>query len=126
MRKCQPALVAIILCAAVPLLSGCAAGKPDTPVAGGQSPRGRTLISSYGCGSCHQVPGVRSATGSVGPSLKGIARRAYLAGRLPNTPRNMVHWIRHPHEVDPQTVMPEMNATEQDARDLTEFLYTLH
>jgi len=48
----------------------------------------------------------------------------YLAGRLTNVPDNMIRWIRHPHEVDPQTAMPEMNVTEQDARDLTEFLYT--
>jgi cytochrome c1 len=89
-----------------------------------ENDRGRILITTYGCGTCHEVAGVATATGLVGPPLTGVARRMYLAGRLANTPENMVRWIRHPHEVDPQTVMPELQVSQQDAKDLTEFLYT--
>jgi cytochrome c2 len=64
-------------------------------------------------------------TGKVGPPLNGIAERAYLAGRLPNTAENMLHWIRFPREVDPDTVMPNMGISQSDARDLTAFLYRL-
>ena len=87
--------------------------------------RGRTLVAWYGCIGCHEVPAM-PLVGFVGPPLRGVARRSYLAGRLPNTPENMVRWIRHPGQVDTDTVMPEMNIGEQDARDIAAFLYTLH
>lgn len=86
--------------------------------------RGRMLVSWYGCASCHVVPGV-SPAGRVGPSLRGIGRRAFVAGKLPNTPDNLIQWIRYPHQVDENTAMPFMNVSEQDARDITAFLYTL-
>jgi cytochrome c1 len=104
---------------AILLLAGC------TGKSGPQSLRGKALVSAYGCVACHQIPGVAAATGLVGPSLKGVSRRTYLAGRLSNTPQNMVRWIRNPQQVDPETAMPEMNVTEQDANDLAQFLYTL-
>ena len=87
--------------------------------------RGRTLIREYGCGACHTVPGVRSATGLVGPPLNGIADRTYLAGQLPNTPDNMRRWIREPQNVEAGTAMPNMHVSEKDARDMAAFLYTL-
>jgi len=55
-------------------------------LAGGDPDRGKILIREYGCGACHVVPGVRTATGLVGPPLTNIADRTYLAGQLPNTP----------------------------------------
>jgi putative membrane protein len=48
--------------------------------------RGIAAIGRYGCGSCHEIPGVRSATGTGGPPLTRVARRTYLAGRLANSP----------------------------------------
>jgi cytochrome c1 len=36
-----------------------------------------------------------------------------------------MRWIRYPHQVDENTAMPFMNVSEQDARDITAFLYTL-
>ena len=87
--------------------------------------RGRMLIREYGCGACHTVPGVRSATGLVGPPLNGIADRTYLAGQLPNTPDNMRRWIREPQNVEAGTAMPNMNVSEDDARDIAAYLYTL-
>ena len=87
--------------------------------------RGRTLVAWYGCISCHEVPAM-PVVGLVGPPLRGVARRSYLAGRLPNTPESMIRWIRNPVQVDSDTVMPEMNIGDQDARDIAAFLYTLH
>ena len=63
--------------------------------------------------------------GMVGPPLRGVGERFYLAGRLPNTPENMIRWIRFPREVDPETLMPNMDVTEVDGRDLAAFLYSL-
>ena len=92
---------------------------------GGEPRRGRTLARSYGCGSCHRIPGVAGATGTVGPPLESVAVRSYLAGRLPNTPANLIRWVQHPHAIDPHTAMPELGMTDADARDVAAYLETL-
>ena len=108
--------------------SGCG---PDAGVraaamtGGGDAERGRHLISTYGCGTCHLVPGVPTAEGVVGPPLTGIGARVMLAGQLPNTPENMMRWIRDPQQVEAGTAMPDLQVGEQDARDIAAFLYTL-
>lgn len=86
---------------------------------------GRNKIAYYGCGSCHEIPGIAGAKGLVGPPLTRIASRVYVAGVLPNTPENMVQWIRNPKAVDEKTAMPVLNVTEADAWDITAYLYTL-
>jgi cytochrome c2 len=93
--------------------------------AGGNARAGRQDIRKYGCNACHTIPGVAGARGLVGPPLDGIANREYIAGELQNTPENLMKWIQHPHQVEPHTVMPEMNVSEQDSRDIAAYLYTL-
>lgn len=44
---------------------------------------------------------------------------------LPNTPENMVRWIRSPQEFEPRTAMPDMQVGEEQARDMVAYLYTL-
>lgn len=91
---------------------------------GGDSRRGEAMFIQYGCGSCHHLSNVRNATGMVGPPLDTIALRVIVAGKLANTPPNMEKWIRDPQQVSPGTAMPDLNVGEQDARDITAFLYT--
>ena len=91
---------------------------------GGDPRRGEAMFIQYGCGSCHALKGVRTATGMVGPPLDGIALRAIIAGHLANKPENMERWIRDPQHVAPGTAMPDLNVGETDARDITAFLYT--
>jgi len=86
---------------------------------------GEHLIYAYGCGSCHLIPGVAEANGSVGPPLQGFGSRIYIAGLLVNTPENLLHWISKPQEVDPGTAMPDLGVTEPQARDIAAYLYTL-
>jgi cytochrome c2 len=92
---------------------------------GGDPDRGVHAIGRYGCGACHTIPGIRGANALVGPPLNRIARRSYLAGEVQNTPANMVRWIQHPQRIEKGTVMPEMGVTENDARDIAAYLYTL-
>ena len=92
---------------------------------GGDPEKGIAAIGRYGCGSCHDIPGIRSARGTVGPPLGRIAVRTYLAGRLSNTPTNMMRWIQHPQDIERGTAMPATGVTDDDARDITAFLYTL-
>jgi cytochrome c1 len=47
------------------------------------------------------------------------------AGVLTNTPQHMVSWIMDPPAIDSATAMPNAGVTEQDARDITAYLYTL-
>src|SRR2546423_1348341 len=63
---------------------------------GGVPERGRQVIRSYGCSTCHTIPGVDGAVGLVGPPLDGIANRVYIGGVLANTPANMIRWLRDP------------------------------
>ena len=105
--------------------SGRAAASEAEALTGGSVDRGKAAIGKYGCGSCHTIPGIDGAEATVGPPLTGIAVRGYLAGHLTNSPDNMMKWIQHPQRIDPQVVMPEMGITDQDARDITAYLYTL-
>jgi len=95
-------------------------------ITGGDPERGEALFIAYGCGSCHAVQNVRTASGNVGPPLDGIATRVIVAGHLANNPTNMEHWVRDPQQVSPGTGMPDLNVSEGDARDITAFLYTRH
>lgn len=91
----------------------------------GDADRGRLLLRQYGCGSCHRIPGVATAVGDVGPPLDGAGRRVYLAGVLPNSPANMVRWIRAPQAIKPQTAMPNLQVAEAHATDMMAYLYRL-
>lgn len=87
--------------------------------------RGKTAIRHYSCHACHEIPGITGADVPVGPPLKGIASRKYLAGILPNSPENMMRWIRAPQEIAPLSAMPDLHVSERDARDITAYLFTL-
>lgn len=98
----------------------------DTPGSAlGNSQVGQHLIETVGCGTCHAIPGVSGARGLVGPPLSGIASREYIAGMLHNTPDNMVLWLRFPQHVVPGNAMPDMGLSDEQARDIAAYLYTL-
>ena len=92
---------------------------------GGDPENGKLLLRQFGCGSCHDIPGVAAAKGKVGPPLEGIASRIYLAGVLPNTPGSMASFIRDPQKSAPRTAMPDLGVNEEHARDMVAYLYTL-
>jgi len=109
---------------------GPADGRPDWDAAsrnvyGADASRAPDLMLQYGCGSCHVIPGVTGARGSVGPSLRGLADRAYVGGVLPNEPGGLVRWLVNPTIHAPQTAMPDLGVTEDEARDMAAYLYTL-
>jgi cytochrome c1 len=105
---------------------GTSAVRSTTPqVPGGNPERGRHLISSYGCGSCHTVPGVKRADALVGPPLIHFGRRGYIAGKLPNGAANLERWIQDPQAVVPGNDMPNLGVTPQDAKDITAYLLGL-
>lgn len=87
--------------------------------------RGATALTQYACSACHTIPGIAGSHPQVGPPLAGMARRTLIAGKLANTPENMVRWITRTHEVDPRTAMPSLGVAEEDARDMAAYLGTL-
>lgn len=93
-------------------------GKPDAG-------RGKRAINQYACVTCHAIPGIVGSNAPVGPPLGGIAARSFLGGVLPNTPENMVRWLRAPQEVNPRSAMPDLGVGERDARDIAAYLSTL-
>jgi cytochrome c len=105
------------------VLSACDAKAP--PVLGGDPENGKLLLRQFGCGACHTIPGVAAADGRVGPPLERIAGQIYIAGVVPNTPEQMLDFIRAPQKADPRTAMPEVGVSEAHARDMVAYLYTL-
>jgi putative membrane protein len=91
----------------------------------GDAARGRVAIQSFGCGTCHMIPGVLNANGLVGPPLIHFSNRIYIAGMLRNTPENMVTWLRNPQAIVPGNVMPDMGLSARNARDVAAYLFTL-
>lgn len=94
-------------------------------VPGGKAKEGAAAIRAYGCGNCHVIPGVRGARGRAGPPLVAWSGRRFIAGRVPNTPDELVSWIIHPQGIKPGTAMPDLGVTDQDARHIAAYLYTL-
>jgi cytochrome c len=116
----------VVSCLAI-AMAACQRAEESTANAmtGGNARAGRDAIRMTGCGACHVIPGVAGAVGLVGPSLEGMALRIYVAGHLPNTPQNLMTWIRQPRHVDPKTAMPAVAASEEQVRDIAAYLYTL-
>lgn len=55
------------------------AGMPvqtPTPSAPSHAADGQQVFEKYGCGACHQVAGLPTARGNIGPALDGLAQRA--------------------------------------------------
>lgn len=116
---------AVGACAAL-LVGGCGkTGGGPTAIAGADPGQGRRVIERVGCGACHVIPGVRWPQSRVGPSLEGFGARALIAGRFPNTADTLALWVRDAPALSPGTGMPAIPLTEQEARDVAAYLYTL-
>ena len=84
-------------------------------VPGSDPAKAPRAIAGYGCGTCHIIPGVPGANGTVGPKLDRLRTQSFLAGELPNTPDNLIRWIQQPQEVKSGVDMPDMGVNAADA-----------
>src|SRR5581483_10639175 len=112
------ALLALVAALALSACSQRANQADAAAQTGGNPTRGAAAISRYGCGSCHVIGGISGAQGRVGPPLTGVGGRMYIAGMLDNNTMNMVRWVRDPHAVNQNTVMPTLGVTPTDALDI--------
>jgi mono/diheme cytochrome c family protein len=85
--------------------------------------RAQTLLRQYACDACHRIDALVGPHTHVGPALHDWRGRKLIAGRLPNTPENLVHWILDPQAVSPETLMPNVQATPAHARDMARYLF---
>lgn len=108
------------------LIASCA--KKDKELAaeatGGDVAKGKAAIGKYGCGGCHTIPGIEGAKATVGPNLTGIGKRSYVAGQQ-NSLETLTQWVKHPQAQKPGTPMPEMGVTDDDAKHIAAYLYSL-
>jgi cytochrome c len=104
-------------------ISGCGSGiSSGSALPGADAGRAPALMGQYGCGTCHAISGVRGADGLVGPSLSGFGDRGTIAGRLPNTPENLVRWILDPQRIKHGDAMPDVGLSTSEARDVAAYL----
>jgi cytochrome c1 len=117
------AMMLALPCLAV--LAGCGASGGGQAVQGGDAGAGKRLVTQYQCGACHAIPGIPGAGGDTGPSLEHLGRLSYIAGGIPNRPERLVAWLRDPPALKPGTPMPSLGLSEQEARDMAAYLYSL-
>jgi mono/diheme cytochrome c family protein len=79
------------------------------------SERGKQLYSNkYGCNACHRVG---EAGGIVGPALDRAGFRL--------TPTWVYRWVKYPQAMKPETRMPNLGLSDDDAKAVVAYLSTL-
>jgi mono/diheme cytochrome c family protein len=117
------------ICAAAAVLAACEAGGRAETVAFqniGAPEAAKSAFQTYGCVACHVIPGVRGARGLAGPPLLHWSERRFIAGQIPNRPERLTQFLMNPHSVRADSAMPNLDVTEEDARNMAAYLFTLH
>ncbi|HEY0582439.1 MAG TPA: c-type cytochrome [Chloroflexota bacterium] len=95
-----------------------------------QAQQGVRVILQRGCGSCHVIPNIPGASGTIGPNLGGptpIGQRKQIAGGVVpnNSPDDLAKWIQNPPALKPGTAMPNLGLSADEAAAAASFLYTI-
>ena len=92
----------------------------------GDPVRGEELVASVGCMACHQSPeetvGATARTVSshqdlrrqFGPNFQGLGSKT--------SPQWVYNWLKDPTAYHPETRMPSLRLTDQEAADITAYL----
>jgi cytochrome c2 len=103
---------------------------------GPQEQQGVRVILQRGCGSCHTIPNIPGASGTIGPNLGPHDDVPVLSGRTliatyPNgvVPNNSVQdlarWIENPAALKPGTAMPTLGLSSDEAAAAAAYLYSM-
>jgi cytochrome c oxidase subunit 2 len=89
-----------------------------------QAQAGRHVFGDR-CAACHTIRGT-DASGVQGPDLTHLnSRRTIAAGMLVNNPVNQLDWIVHAQQIKPDSLMPSISLSADDATALSAYLRTL-
>ena len=124
-----PALCLAAALAAAVVATACASTPSRTSppqVPHGNPPLGAEDIVHFGCGACHIIPGISDATGLAGPPLIHWSQRGFIAGEVANNGPNLIRWIMDPRSIEPNTAMPDLGVSQDQARDIAAYLFTIH
>lgn len=87
---------------------------------------GRREFESESCINCHTVAGT-VADGRFGPDLTHLMSRDTIAsGAVTNTPEHLYRWIESPDAFKPGALMPPLHLSQEQYRQITEYLRTLN
>jgi len=108
---------------------------PDTAalaeLAGADLGKGRRLLETKGCGSCHAFSGVAALPSSAPPAMDG--KEFELGHKLAPDLRfsrdrmsaaKMIAWLSDPKAIKSDTPMPKPNLTPAEVKDLAAYLLT--
>lgn len=91
--------------------------------------KGRQLLETKGCGSCHAMTGVAPVPSSSPPAMDGkdFERANKLAPDLRvtrerMTPARLVAWLRDPKSVKPDSAMPKIALSDGEVKDLAGYI----
>jgi len=98
-----------------------------------QSQQGVRVILQRGCGSCHTIPNIPGASGTIGPNLgpnNGIpqlSQRKSIAGGAVqnNSVEDLAGWIEDPPSKKPGTAMPKLGLSHDEAVAAATYLYSI-
>lgn len=100
-------------------------------LAGADLGKGRQLLETKGCGSCHVFTGVAAVPPSAPPAMepRDFDRSRRLAPDLRVTRERMtaarlVAWLEDPKSVKSDSAMPKIALTRAEAKDLAAYLMT--
>lgn len=118
--------VILLLGVLLAALTGCQSeASSEEEIDIGDPERGQELISEFGCGSCHTIAGVDGAHGRAAPPLVDWTDRGFVAGSAANEPENVAQFIQDPESVSPGSAMPNLDVSEEEARHIAAYLFTL-
>lgn len=85
----------------------------------GDPEKGKRAFQTLGCLACHAVGDLRPSSPSrlYVPDLSRIGDKTH--------PAWLYHWIRDPRHYYPDSRMPDLRLTDEEARDITAYLMTL-
>src|SRR3989338_7196319 len=87
------------------------------PTLSGDSKNGEKLVTELGCVACHTVGGTAIpplADNRHGPELSGLGSKV--------TSDWLHTWLKNPKHFSPNTRMPNLRLSDQEAADITEYL----
>ncbi len=86
---------------------------------------GKALFLSMACANCHRIRGT-AARGTYGPDLTHLMSRKTLGSAIvENNRENLTKWVDDPDSFKPKCNMPDMRMTDEETRQIIDYLITL-